>query len=509
MTGATLTELAGWDVAQLRGSVGALGTVVDRLPPWRYRLDALGRELGTAECWSGPAGTAAAAALVELSTVAAGLTAALDRSAADLAGLVAAAGEAQERAATALAVARAAGLRLDATGTAVGVPAAPLPVMAPDQVADVTVARAAAAVAEATAAQALAAGAQAAARTAAAAEPLAGLGVPAGGPVDLGDLAPRLPAPVPALPSGGAPQRAADWWAGLTAVQQLEAIDAWPGAVGALDGLPAWARDRANRANLAAALQHLPPGSVGHDTARAVQRTLTELVDTGSLAQLLQFDPAAGLVAVSVGDLDTAAAVGVLVPGVETTVVDDLAAVAGDARDVAAAAAVASPGLAVATVAWLGYRTPRWFSSVVEQASHRGGRDLDRALDGLAASRGAPAAGPAPRTTVLAHSYGTVVTGEAARAPGRLAADAVVLLGSPGTGTGGAEGLEAAEVYGAWSPTDPIAWSGWYGAGPFDSGFGDVRLPTEPTQGHTQYYDRDRPTLAAVGAVVAGPWTPR
>ena len=29
-------------------------------------------------------------------------------------------------------------------------------------------------------------------------------------------------------------------------------------------------------------------------------------------------------------------------------------------------------------------------------------------------------------------------------------------------------------------------------------------LPTEATQGHTQYYDLDRSTLAAVGEVVAG-----
>lgn len=505
----TLTELAGWDVPQLRGCVGTLGLVADRLLPWRSRLDALGRELGAAECWSGPAGAVAASALVELSTVASGLSGALAASAADLDGLVAAAAEAQERAATALAVAGSAGLRLDERGTAAGVPAAPLPVMAADQVADVTAARAAAAVAEATAAGALVAAARAAAHAAAAAGPLAGLGVLDAGPVDLTDLAVRLPAPVPSLPSGGGPRSVAAWWSGLTAGQQLAAIDTWPGAVGALDGLPAWARDRANRLDLAAALRHLSPGSARHDMARAVESALAEVTDAGQVAQLLQFDPAEGLVAISRGDLDTADAVGVLVPGINTSPISDLGGLVADAADVAAAAVAAAPGLAVATVAWLGYRTPIGREAVELRAARTGGPALDRALDGLAAARTAPGAPAPPRVTVLGHSYGTVVTGQAARAPGRLAADAVVLLGSPGTSVGRADRLEAPEVHGAWSVADPISTSGFYGASPSGLFFGDVPLPTELTQGHTDYYDADRPTLAALGEVVAGTRAPR
>ena len=505
-----MTQLAGWDVPQLRGAVGTLGVVADRLGPWRVRLDTLGRQLGDAECWSGPAGTAAAAALVELSTIASWVSGALVPVQTDLQGLTAAADEAHERAVAARAVAAAAGLRLDEAGLVVGTPAPPSAVMAPDQVADVAAARRAAVIAEATAEEARAAAARAAACAQAAADQLAGLGGGAAGPVGFAGLQAQVPAVVlPTVPPAGAPWAAADWWAGLTAAEQRAAIDGRPGAVGALDGLPGWARDQANRAGLAAALVHLPPGSTGHEMARAVQAALAQVEATGQLAQLLVFDPAEDVVALSVGDLDTAAAVGVLVPGVETTPADDLAGLVGDARDVAAAAVSATPGLAVATVAWLGYRTPRWFTSVFPVASWRAGRDLDRALDGVAATRGAPGAPPPPRTTVVAHSYGTVVTGQAARAPGRLAADAVVLLGSPGTSVGRADQLEADEVYGAWTVADPISTSDFYGASPNDPFFGDVALPTEITQGHTDYYDRDRPTLAAVGAVVAGPSQPR
>jgi hypothetical protein len=173
----------------------------------------------------------------------------------------------------------------------------------------------------------------------------------------------------------------------------------------------------------------------------------------------------------------------------------------------------AAPGLAVATVAWLGYRTPGLGTMALPTAARRGGPALDRALDGLAAARAVPGGTgrsrtggvvAPPRTTVVAHSYGTVVTGQAVRAPGRLAADAVVLLGSPGLAGGEAEDLEAGEVYGAWSPADPVSWLQWFGDTPSDPSFGDSPLLTELTEGHTDYLDPDRPTLAAVGEVVAG-----
>ncbi len=108
-----LSDLARWDVPQLRGAVGTLSRVAERLVPWRFRLDAVGRRLATAECWSGPAGTATAAALLEVSTVSTGEQDALEESARLLDALVAAADEAQELAAAALAEAAAGGVGLD------------------------------------------------------------------------------------------------------------------------------------------------------------------------------------------------------------------------------------------------------------------------------------------------------------------------------------------------------------------------------------------------------------
>ncbi len=241
------------------------------------------------------------------------------------------------------------------------------------------------------------------------------------------------------------PAAAAAWWEGLTPAARQAAIAADPGGVGALDGVPAAARDQANRLLLDQALAS--PGRDGYGVALDTAARLAAL-DAGGTAQLVAFDPAREVVALSVGDLDTAAAVGVLVPGMATTP-DDLPGLVADATSVGALAAAALPGLAVATLVWLGYSTPNLLTVASAHQARDGGVALDRALDGLAASRGAAAAAggpPPPRTTVLAHSYGTVVAGYAARAEGRLAADAVVLLGSPGVPEDDAADLEAPEV---------------------------------------------------------------
>jgi hypothetical protein len=502
---ATLAQLAGWDVAELRGGVGRLGAVADRLLPWRAQLDALGRQLGAAECWCGPAGTAAAAAVVELSTAASGVAGALVASLAGLERLGAGATEAQERALAAVAVADTAGISLDEAGHPVGLPPPPSPGMAADQVADVLAARRAGGIATARAVEALDAAQRALTCARDAQDPLARLGLGGVAAVGFPDLVARLP-PVrlSPLPRSAAPGDVAAWWAALTSAEQLAEIGARPAALGAQDGLPAWARDRANRQRLAAALHDLPPGSGLRSTAEVVDRQVAMEEEAGRTVQLLQFDPAAGLVAVAVGDLDTAAAVGVLVPGINTTAADDLPGLLRDTAAVAAAAQAAAPGLAVATLAWLGYRTPGLTDMASPRAARRGGPALDAAHGGLQAARSLPGAAPAPRTTVVAHSYGTVVAGQAARAPGRLAADALVLLGSPGVAGGEAADLEAEEVYGAWSAADPVSWLQWFGDNPSDPSFGDLPLPTELTEWHTDYYDADRPTLAAIGEVVAG-----
>jgi hypothetical protein len=189
----------------------------------------------------------------------------------------------------------------------------------------------------------------------------------------------------------------------------------------------------------------------------------------------------------------------------DTTVAGDLGSLLTSAEGVADAASEATPAAAVATLAWIGYRAPQGFVEAVSPSyARRGAPALARDLAGLSAARAATGNGEA-RTTVLAHSYGSVVLDEAADRPGRLAADAVVLLGSPGMERDGDLRHEVPETYDALGGHDAIGVSGWFGERPSAPAYGATPLPTGPDQGHSEYYDPRYPTLAALGAVVAGP----
>jgi hypothetical protein len=307
---------------------------------------------------------------------------------------------------------------------------------------------------------------------------------------------------VPAPPPTGDPVAIARWWSGLSAADQLVTIRARPSWLGRLDGIPAWARDRANRLVLGQALS--APGIPAAEAAlaRVVAARISAEEAGGQRVQLQELDLRGDLVVLALGDVDSAAAVAVLVPGIRTTPEGDLGSQADDAQRVTRAARAAAPGLSTAGVVWLGYRTPGFVGALSRDAAGRGGPQLDRSLRGLAAARPASGHGRA-RTAVVAHSYGTVVAGEAADEPGRLAADAVVLLGSPGM-RGTAHSLEAPEVYDAAGPLDPVAVSGWFGTPPFRREYGATSLPVDWFEGHTDYFDAARPTVAAIGAVVAG-----
>ena len=496
---ARLAAVAAWDVPPVRGAVAMLGAVGGRLPVWHARLADVARALESADCWSGPAARSAVSAVYDLSTVATAVDAALQASLEEFERMAREADAAQEHATEALAMARALPGGLTAPPPAhsrlaesmsdlLGLPA-------PDPGPALGAAEAALRSAAAAAAAATAAGTA-----------LAGLGVrDAFAPADFWDLAGRIslvgPVAPTAGPSGNDPQEVAAWWAGLSAGAQVAALRAAPGAIGGLDGVPAWARDRANRLVLDRA------GRDGRSTAATTARAVAERIAIDEAAgrdvQLHLLNLEAEQVVLVLGDLDTAEAVGVLVPGVNNSP-DDLPGLVGDARDIATAALGADPDVDVASVVWLGYASP---DNLIEMgrraAASDGGPHLAAALGGMAAARAAGGI-PQPRTTVLAHSYGTVVVDEAADAPGRLAADAVVLLGSPGMEREGAGSLEIPEVYDAASAGDPISWFGYYGSSTWAPAYGSTGLPVDRSMGHSDYYDPAFPTLAAIGGVVAG-----
>ncbi|MGY1632593.1 alpha/beta hydrolase [Geodermatophilus sp. SYSU D01186] len=503
MSTPALTEVAGWDVPLLRGAVWTFDSVAERLPAWRARMEAVGRSLTGTGCWYGPAAHAAGAALIEVSTVATATAAALTESLGHAQRLLADAATAQELAEEALAAASAVPVVLDGAGRLAG----PLPV---DALPGGDTGQTAAALrAEALGVDAVEAARRADLAAAEAAEALGRLGV--GGPLAPGtfdDLAWLVAAgtssaPVPLPPRAAAPAAVAGWWAALSVAARTSAIHGHPERIGNLEGLPAWARDRANRLVLGRVAAD--PSAPGHAVAASVGLELSAREAAGETVQLLQFLPQEELVALAAGDVDTADSVVVTIPGMRNSVEHDLDELTAGADALAGAALAAAPGLAVASVAWFGYRPPMATGALGTAAGREGGRSLDRFLDGVAASRGADPA----RVVISAHSYGTTVVDAAAEEPGALAADAVVLNGSPGMDND-AEGLEVDEVYEASSPADPITWRDWHGSHQtWRDAFGAVELPTGPVMMHTEYYSEHFPTLAAIGEVVAAVPEPR
>jgi hypothetical protein len=474
--GLRLHAVAAWDVGATRGAVAVLAGTSDGLLSWRARLEGVQRAVESGDCWSGRAAQNAVLALAEVSAAASAVGVAVEESLSAYWRLVVEAGTAQDLAERAVAY-----VPSSPGGTGTGPPAAE---------------------------EALRHAALVAAAAERAGEVLAGLGVrDAFAPADFQDLLVHVPLmgpfQAPRVPATRQPVEVAHWWATLSEAQQRAVISASPAVVGMLDGVPAWARDRANRLLLDRALQGRRTPAAAAATARAVARRIAREEAAGQHVQVQLLDLLGDRVVLALGDLDTAETVAVLVPGVGNTPEDDLGGLVGSAWDVAAAARDASPGASVVSVVWLGYRTPaNLVAGTVRFAAKSGGPVLAQSLAGLAAARAATATGPS-RTTVVAHSYGTVVVDEAADEPGLLAADAVVLLGSPGM-EGYAADLEAPEVFEAASPGDPVTWFPWDGDRWTGGSYGATGLPLSPGMGHSDYLEPEFPTLAAVGEVVAG-----
>jgi len=250
-----------------------------------------------------------------------------------------------------------------------------------------------------------------------------------------------------------------------------------------------------------------PVPRVGLDAACA-RRLTGRLTESDEPVRVLGCDPRGrGEAVVALGDPATAADVAVLVPGsdIDLHTLDDPARPQhrpmGWARALHEAA-----GPDTAVVLWVGYPTPQGLG--LDAATGRLARAAVPALVDEVASLRSRAAGP-PHLTVIGHSYGSVVV---ALAASRLAADDVVLLGSPGARADDVAALhtrarvEVARTAGDWIARVPHLQVGDLGHGtdPVSPGFGAVRLPAGGTSGHEGYFRPGSQSLASIAAVVTG-----
>jgi hypothetical protein len=359
-------------------------------------------------------------------------------------------------------------------------------------------------------------------------------------------LAAHSPATVPdrVPPPSSPPAQVRQWWDGLTEAQRRWLLIHEPARLGALDGVPAAARDQANRVALELCLLAMirrraelaadpagGPALLALDAQlRGVRALHDRLAGTGpDRAYLLGFDTGGdGRVVVSVGDPDLASHVVTYVPGVGA----DLAGVAqllGNADHLAARASELAqdrPGVRAAVVLWLGYDAPDSVAAATsDSAARAAGAGLDRFQDGLRASQDGHA-----HFTVVGHSYGTTVAGEAAR-DHRLDSDELVFVGSPGVGVDRAAdlGLPAGHVWSSTARWDPIMLTGvardalgsplhrildpdpvddlWFGTNPTSPRFGAHRFggaPGDPLTAHSAYFTPGNPALDNMARIAIG-----
>ncbi|WP_327355840.1 alpha/beta hydrolase [Streptomyces sp. NBC_01304] len=321
------------------------------------------------------------------------------------------------------------------------------------------------------------------------------------------------------------PKAAAEWWKALSPEERQEYETLHPKEIGATNGLPTETRNDANRTALAQELNLLEEGNTHDGFKGESQETvnnrlnnaqlLSDRLDQGDSAPkgkelyLLGYDSKDdGRAIIAMGNPDTAAHTGVLVPGTNT----DMTGVPGQLERIDKlqnSATAQSDGEDVAMITWLGYDAPE--ASMTDFNSVGGtGRAEDAAPDLRQFVAGTQAShdGSPSHTTVMGHSYGSTVVGAAASGGNGLGADDVVVVGSPGMTVNTADELQmdSEHVWVGGAPDDPIInnFAGaTLGADPMLQPFGGNNFQVD-TSGHSGYWNEGSDSLANQGLIIAG-----
>lgn len=371
----------------------------------------------------------------------------------------------------------------------------------------------------------------------------------------VGGSADDVPRP-PSIPrglggAGWTPWDTAAWWTLLTPGEQQQVILDHPEVVGPADGVPAWARDRANRTLLdraeawltqEEARLHPPRGPVppllpaGHPWVEQSSRVVAQLASVralksvlaqgdGRTRQLLALDISGRLTkaAVTVGDVDRAGHVAVFVGGMTTSVGGDVRrydAVLGEMTDLARRQSRAhGDGRDVAAVTWMGYEAPQWNdiiepdrSVLLRRAAQAAAPHLAGFANGMDAARGAAGS---PHLTLWAHSYGSSTAG-LALAGSNTGVDDLAAFGSPGLGVQETTQLHlpAGHLHVLETGDDVIADSGAFGRDPDHLPGAHVlatsRMPLPDgttglaSGGHSEYLKPGSTSAWNIAAVAAG-----
>lgn len=228
---------------------------------------------------------------------------------------------------------------------------------------------------------------------------------------------------------------------------------------------------------------------------------------------------------IALGNPDAARNIATFVPGTGATL-SDIGEGIARATTLRTAAEAADHRARTAVIAWYGYDAPPdLLAAASDHAADAGAPLLDRFEQGLRVThREAPA-----HTVVVGHSYGTTLIGAAAAHGNSLAADELILAGSPGLDVDRVSELRldgispdrnGSHVFATAAPGDPVPAFGRFvhGPEPTDPGFGATvfesagpgsnfpLMPDIPVfpWAHGNYWDSGNPGLASQGEIIAG-----
>ena len=344
------------------------------------------------------------------------------------------------------------------------------------------------------------------------------------------------------------------WWSQLSEIERNAIMISDPDLIGNTDGIPVVDRDEANRASLGRDLEYLlGRQACGEsldaselrwlDNARSLNSTIASAGELDLLT--IAYQPSAyggdGIAVVSYGNPDSAEHTSILVPGIMQSG-QTISHNSGMSRTLHMSA-IANES-SVATITWIGYDSPNWNPSgelldypgslldaahtLSEVNAEQAGRLLARFVDGLNTTHQAGMS--SSHLTVIGHSYGSTTSAHAA--VDGMAADALVLLGSPGAGSGVHHAsdlrMPPGEVYVGSAERDAVTWlggiwKGWPGLGlgedPAQESFGARILQVSPghavnglaglreygfNANHTNYLNENNLLADRVAAIVTG-----
>ena len=250
--------------------------------------------------------------------------------------------------------------------------------------------------------------------------------------------------------------------------------------------------------NLAAAKMDLAGATEDDDEDRIT--LLQTLLSSGG--DILVYRPQLQHYALLLGNLETAEHVAVVVPGV------------GDGSNLCQdwipdAINLYEASSATAVVLWKGYDNPADILAAAA-GSIECNEDLATAAHDLTDFVASLSLEPEQSLTLVAHSFGSIVTGAALADAGLVVTD-VVVAGSPGMTVDGLRDLhlQQAHFFSEQAPGDAIAELGVFGAAPASPQFGGTRMSTNAPDhpevtAHSRYFEPGSAALENMADVVTG-----